>query len=277
MGTPERQDDQQHEGSSKSPELTAEHYKFAETSFKTILDADIHQDNKANRILSAMAFLTAATAGIFSKAYSPSQPVAEGQTTSLPVMTIFGVNASLLAYTAYLFFVILGALLYLNALGPALNIPSRFGTRTADGKDKKVASLLFFAKIGELNRETWSDYWHTLTPADLQREMTENFIFESHLIAQKATTKIFFMSFGSRLFKIAIVFLSPLIASMFSPNPWWFLFALLLALSGLFLTFTLEAWRPPQESRSSVGRWSTLTILTVIGAIILLLVLGGVL
>jgi len=34
--------------------------QLVETSFKTVLASDLHEDDKAGRILSAMAFLTAA-------------------------------------------------------------------------------------------------------------------------------------------------------------------------------------------------------------------------
>jgi len=50
---------------SSKPKLIA----LGEISFKTVLEADVHLDNKASRILGAMAFLTAAAAAIFAKAY----------------------------------------------------------------------------------------------------------------------------------------------------------------------------------------------------------------
>jgi hypothetical protein len=58
----------------QEPNQTEESRKLidlAEITFKTVLDADVHQDDKASRILSGMAFLTAAAAAIFAKAYSP--------------------------------------------------------------------------------------------------------------------------------------------------------------------------------------------------------------
>lgn len=38
----------------ESPDVS-NHLKLAETTFKTVLDADVHQDNKASRVLIAMA------------------------------------------------------------------------------------------------------------------------------------------------------------------------------------------------------------------------------
>jgi hypothetical protein len=50
-------------------------FELAETSFKTVLDADVYLDNKASRILAALAFLTAASAAVFARAYdNPTLP-----------------------------------------------------------------------------------------------------------------------------------------------------------------------------------------------------------
>ena len=57
---------------SQSDATNTELMDLAESSFKAVLDADYHLDDKASRILSTMAFLTAAAAAVFSKAYLPS-------------------------------------------------------------------------------------------------------------------------------------------------------------------------------------------------------------
>jgi hypothetical protein len=123
--------------------------KLAETSFKTILDADIHLDNKASRILTAMAFLTAAAASTFSKIYTPNSLRADirsdllkafgkyhlGTTAQKAIMDTLASKAQSievlgtkfewipLTFFLYLFFTLFGAAFCLLALGPSLNIP----------------------------------------------------------------------------------------------------------------------------------------------------------
>ena len=48
--------------------------QLVEASFKTVLDADLHEDDKAGRILSTMAFLTAAAAAVLSAAEMVQKP-----------------------------------------------------------------------------------------------------------------------------------------------------------------------------------------------------------
>lgn len=123
---------------------------FAEKSFKTVMEADVHVDNKASRILGAMAFLTAAAASIFAKVYSVGSTTSEIQeklTQKLtpilgsadpavindlalsiqePHATIFGIDWALISFSIYMICILIGASLYLAALGPSLNIPSEF-------------------------------------------------------------------------------------------------------------------------------------------------------
>lgn len=257
------------DGATTVPErmFTSDDLKVAETTFKTVLDADVHQDNKANRILSAMAFLTAAAAQIFARAYV--QPVAGQQVGSISTISILGltVNVPLAAFAAYILFVLLGVLVYLNALGPPLNISSRLQARGSSPSTNKVSSLLFFDRIGETSANTWQQHWRETETSALCHQMTENYIFESHLIAEKAKTKVTFMSLGSNLFKTAIPFLSPLVMSMFSAEVRWFWFSALLGFTAWSGAFALEAWRPPQRPRRWFRVWAGLAILSLMGII----------
>lgn len=235
--------------------------KLAETSFKTVLDADIHLDNKASRILSAIAFLTAAASAIFARAYYPVQITPELQqviTRSLSPylnaaqifstvstvtqnlqklrLSLFGFDLALLSFSAYIFFVILGSALYLAALGPSLNLQGEFRKQH---KDKSVKSLLFFDKIAEINKDKWLNYWADNTAYQLLEDQKNNFIYETYLIAQKTKTKVQLMSIGSICFRLGFFCLVPLIASLFSFSPlsgWSFFFISLWALA-LVLVF----------------------------------------
>jgi hypothetical protein len=269
---------------------------LAEASFNTVLDADKHEDEKAGRILSAMAFLTAAAAGAFAIAYSPGPSTEQLQQTltqslsqyvtatqlpsavnsivqnlSKPQLTIFGVNMPLIIFSAYIFFVLLGATLYLSALGPSLNIPSWFRSGST-----RVNSLLFFKSIAALEKEAWSDHWIKHSTAEqLHEEMLSNYIDESRLIAQKAYAKVILMSIGSLFFKISILLFIILMASLFSPSSVLTWRYLLLGLFGLSLVFAFASrTTPPQESHRSAIIFTIGAALCLIGFVVLLFIQG---
>ena len=181
--------------------------QLVEASFKTVLDSDLHEDDKAGRILSAMAFLTAAAAVIFNVAHpsNASTTTPGAGSSSISVFALF----------AYFFFVLVGAVLYLGALGPNFNRPSWFRRRS-----QGVHSLLFFQNIGALDEKAWSDYWlkDGKTLAELHNKLVENYIAECRLIAQKEEAKVTLMSLGSLSFRIAILFLVVLMATLFLPD-----------------------------------------------------------
>ena len=209
--------------------------ELARESFKTVMEADIHEDNKASRTLSAMAFLTAAAAAIFAKVFSPNiaagdtlqkfsqilssytaqptLPIANQLIVSIgkPIISLFGIDWTLLTFFTFLILMVLGVLLYLAALGPSLNIPASFRNR-----QEKAKSLIFFGFIGEMTSDSWEKHWKNSTSADLESQMLTNLVIETHLVAQKTKTKVLFMSIGSFVLKIAILFLCFLTASFFS-------------------------------------------------------------
>ncbi len=215
-----------------------EEIKLAEASFKTVLDADVHEDNKANRILTAIAFLTTAATFIFNAAYAPRSPteqlkqtitqlllpyvnttqitaVANNVVQSIQVsqLTLCGLNAPLVFFTLYMFFVLLGAIFYLGALGPSLNLP-KSKPPVSDDNNKP---LLFFRDIARKGKEEWKRYWE-VSCYSLLSQMKDDYIRNSWSIAQKANAKVTLMSYGSRFFKPAIAFLILLVSTLFSSN-----------------------------------------------------------
>lgn len=254
------------------PDLT-DKLKLAEVSFKTVLDADVHQDNKASRILGAMAFLTAAAAGIFARAY-PASPL------PTPInIPLLGTDVRLTAFVGYILFVLIGAALYLAALGPSLNIPDwlRGNTSSQPGRSEqgqRVLSLLFFNAIGSLDATTWEQHWAQLSPADLQQELLNSYIREARLIAQKAQAKVGWMSVGSICFRIALAFLAVLLGGLFGDRQ-IIVPIVCLSLGGLFLAFYFEVRQRPSSGH---GGWALIWVVLSIACLIgLLLSLFGVL
>ncbi len=238
------QPQRQNPAAPKAPDVS-NHLKLAETTFKTVLDADVHQDNKASRVLSAMAFLTAATAAVFGRAY-PASPLP--QPLLLPGMALY---LRPLAFVCYISLILIGSALYLAALGPSLNIPPRL---RADRTSTEVNSLLFFNMIAAIDEMSWQEVWKR-DVADLQRKMLESYIRESRLIAQKAQSKFVLMSLGSLSFRLALICLGILAATLFVEARMVYAFALG-ACALLCLVFAFTTWRrPPSRLRAGTIGW----------------------
>jgi hypothetical protein len=291
--------------------------ELGEVSFKTVLEADVHLDNKASRILGAMAFLTAAAAAIFAKAYSASLPsdfqlrltqglreyVSEDrlgiavntvlQGVQPPSIHLLGADIVLLTFFAYMLFVLSGGVLYLAALGPALNIPivwpqsSHSGPQSPSSglvasdseplaSDSGVYSLLFFRHIASFEETRWSEHWKK-DSAVLESELAEDFIAEARLIAQKAKEKFVFMSVGTICFKGAIVSLIALMSTLFSFDRKFALALLLFGESTLFAAFAYESLiRSSGRARRLGFFWSAVAILLLLCIVPTCLGAGGV-
>lgn len=202
---------------------------IAERSYQENLAATIHEDGKAGRILTAMAFLTTAAAAIYTRVdpHQFAQPVHFVEAAAFP---------------GYMFLVLLGVLFYLAALGPNLNIPS-FRAKNINDSPGLETTLLFFKKIAELSEPTWKRRWEK-SPDDLQQTLESNFIHEAYLIAEKVSTKHTLMSIGSWCFRFAILFLIPLIARVCALD----LIYTQIAMGAVFIVFAIVAWvnRPPK-------------------------------
>jgi hypothetical protein len=265
----------------------------SEKSLKTVLDADIHEDNKASRVLSAMAFLTAASAAIFSKVYSPGSAYGDIQqkltqaltpylsqsnltiidqlarTLQKPQLTIFGIDWALISFAAVMTFILVGASLYLAALGPSLNIPDYFEHH---GDNNEPKSLLFFGVISKLNKTNWDTYWKEHDNDSLRSSMANNNVNETYLIAQKVQSKVDYMSWGSAFFKLAILSISLLTADIFSPNidlarVFIIISTILISISFVYETIT----RQPRKLSAILVKIAILVI--IIAAVIISLIL----
>lgn len=260
--------------SNNPPELI----ELAETSFKVVLDADYHLDDKASRILGAMAFLTAAAGAIFAKAYSPSLPVAdlrskvEGALSGVitpdtpsgsavvnaviasvqkPTAYIFGWDASLVFFGFYILCVLVSTGFYLAALGPALNKPAFWSKAGTDG----IRSRLFYDFIARVDIEQWERHWVNTPIEDLRNNFTQDYIKETWFLAEKAYAKFYWMSFGSVFFRLGLVGLIIFIASLFSANIQVVQFVATAGVILLMSVFALERLtRPPRPRGQQLFR-----------------------
>jgi len=210
----------------------AEKAAIAKESFKEVLASDEHEDSKAQRILTAMAFLTAAAGLIFAEL----NRTGIGASLKFPIFNNY-------AYISVCFFtfvmtMLIGTLFFLAALGPAFNVP----------RDKRSypASLLFSQLILQGTKKEWEKHWEEHSVDELQVEIAKNYVIEAYLLAQKVRFKFISMIIGKSFYKLSLGFLGLLVVPVFTThvNQVYSLAAWIFAV-GLILDVGVRAASPP--------------------------------
>jgi hypothetical protein len=219
----------------------SEHQKLAEISFKTVMEANVHQDNKANRIVSAMAFLTTAMATVFTKIYNFEK---------------YPFDATLISFSLFVLFIVLGTACYLNALGPSFNLAGfrKLKEEKTDPKPDKIRipSIIFFQKLAEVDQKTFVDHWKQ-DPKSLVNEITRNYIYETYFVAEKIKTKVAHMQLGSIFYKAALSTVPSYLSTIYvkiegRQSNWAFsLGSLFLGFCILFFIVSYEALQPNND------------------------------
>lgn len=167
--------------SKKDAGSTEESEKLAllETSYREILDATKHQDDKIGRILTGIAFLTAAA-------------LAFANQTGIGIATRFAVSdreLPLLAFAvgAFVIGVVLTVSLLLSSLTTGLTLPgSAPPSRREPGKP---SSLIYFYSIARVPKEEWRERWNSSSSEVLNDELRRDYIDETYNLAQRTNHK----------------------------------------------------------------------------------------
>lgn len=177
-------------------------YDAAKMSFDTILRSLEHEDAKANRLIVAMAFITAASALIFANLYTPEKYAWQFGITQMAWIALF--------FYFYLGLVLLGTLSVMAALGPKLNVPRRW--------PRKV-SHLFFLKIAEMNRKNWERLFDK-SDQELENTFRGDLIYEAHLLAEKNRYKVSMMVLGRVLYRFSFAALITFVSLGLTYSVW---------------------------------------------------------
>ncbi len=156
------------------PEATAvstvSRHDLLSTSYREVLDATKHQDDKVGRFLTAIAFLMAAAiafgvrADVLTIKYDLQRP--------LPLPAIL--------FMVFFALVILSVVLLLFALGQALRLPSS----TAPGR----SSYLFFMSIADHSNDNWNRQWSRET-SEIESDIDSDLVGEIRNLAIRADGK----------------------------------------------------------------------------------------
>ena len=167
-------------------------HKLAREVFEIVLRATEHEDDKANRLLFAMAFLTAAASGFYSQVKGvPAQSVVLGRSLDTTTLT----------FVAFLVMVVIGTVLMLAALGPKFNLIEGWRKPIRTAEDAKDGSLYFFEAIARTEYSRWLEMWNDPNIEDVA---TSHLINEAFLIAKKTQYKVAMMSVGRSFYKLSL-------------------------------------------------------------------------
>lgn len=174
----------------------------AKESFKEVLASDEHEDSKAQRILTAMAFLTAAAGVIF----------AELRRSQIGAFLTFPLLASHdylgVCFFAFVTTIVIGTLCVLAALGPAFNIPPSWRKKDRESYPR---SLLFSQLILQGTQADWERHWQDSTADELRTQLVKNYAIEAYLLAKKIRFKVGMMRRGKAAYKLSLGFLGMLV------------------------------------------------------------------
>ncbi len=182
------------------PATPGEYINGVRWSLETVTHLTEYEDEKANRILTAMAFLSALVGVVFAAVVQKcpasyvSQLGARGYRFSALALT--GVYV---LFPLYFLILAVGATLTVLSVRPSFRIPKTWGGAPA--------SLLFYAKIVTATGKEWASAYTQRSGVEVDRQYLKDAIFETYLIAQKIRIKLKKLRWGIWLFIVSTVLL----------------------------------------------------------------------
>ena len=171
----------------------------AKTSLDTVTALTEYEDAKASRLLTIVAFLSAAVTAVFARFSSVySWPGALAWKSSFWL-----VAPTYCLFWLYLLIVTYGALRIFVAIGPTFNVPKTWGKAVGENP----ASMLFYQMILSVNHTAWARFFRDTTGEnghDLKQVYVKDFIIESYLVAEKVAVKVRVLTHGVRCLIVAM-------------------------------------------------------------------------
>lgn len=161
-------------------------YEISSRSLEEVKALTEYEDQKAQRILAAIAFL-AALAGAALSTLQKVTPWSENL-DGIAIL-IYGL------FAIYAVMVTVGASIVLYAVKPRFNIPKNWKS----GSNGSPKSRLFFEKITELDKSAWELSFANTEVSELKIAYIKDFIRESHLVAEKIRHKMGPLTLGISL------------------------------------------------------------------------------
>ena len=159
---------------------------LAKWSLESVTHLTEYEDEKANRILTAVAFLSALVSVAFAAIVQryPFSVAGELKGISIHPHSVVLLSVYCL-FAIYFVLLTLGAAFTLYAVRPQFRIPSTWErTKTEPG------SFLFFKEILNVSGKNWGRSFTATDSKKLKAEYAKNSVLETYLIAQKIPKKL---------------------------------------------------------------------------------------
>ncbi len=180
-------------------------------TYKEVLDATKHQDDKIGRLLTSAAFLTAATLALASL---NSAEFGDKNFDAPP----FTLPLGLISLAIFLVGVVFSVVLLVTGLSAPLRIP--WLSQPTDHRDRVTwindleCSHLYFLSIGGVASEEWHDKWRAGVP-ELKQERQDALVHETHNLAVRTIFKydrsseaVSLLSLSLLAFSLAVMFVA---------------------------------------------------------------------
>jgi hypothetical protein len=161
--------------------------ELALISYREVLDATKHQDDKIGRLLAAVAFLT-------------------GGALVFTARDILQASYVLVGHEYRLTALLLGAFLVLDLVAVVLWILTMATPLTLPGTSASDPSFLFFRVIAKGSKDEWREKWKS---EDLAEGYTDDLIAEAHNLARRADGKYDRSNLATRIFLASVILLVP--------------------------------------------------------------------
>lgn len=177
-------------------------HEGAKASLAEVKALTEYEDGKVSRLLTIIAFLSAVVGAVFTRFVVdfPWPGFDAPKTSSLSALIV----GAYIAFFVYVLLVTTSVLVILKAVKPQFNVPK---TWTGSSRPGLPPSMLFYARILDVNAPTWGDAFIKLATDkgdNLKAYYTKCYIAESYLVAGKVAEKLRLLSPGVGMLRAAM-------------------------------------------------------------------------
>jgi hypothetical protein len=176
---------------------------LAKSILDDVVESSNHEDEKVGRILTSMSFLTVGTTIAFSSFLANRTTlVASG----VDLMTVF--------FLAYVFFLVVGTTIMLEAMSPRLHL--HFGkpeSEEAGASSASLESTHFFKSIARRDEASWLASFKDASSAELLTRERDDALRQARFLAKKVTLKVEFIRLAKWVILVASILLIAMVAT----------------------------------------------------------------
>jgi hypothetical protein len=212
--------------------------QLTERSLKEVKSLTEYEDQKAQRILAAEAFLAALAGALFALVFRQVSEAGGSYPTGIAIVVSAVQTLAIGLFYVYAFLVVVGAAAIIYAIRPKFNVPNRWDAGTSN---KLPKSFLFFEKILEPNQAQWAEAFTGHTLNQLKLAYIKNAIFETWVVAEKIDYKVRLLKRG-----VAALFISNVVLAV------WIVDVVVLAVISIDTSKATKTQLPSQPAASVV-------------------------